>query len=109
MTWRCHCAGAERNGAAGIKLDAGALGELSREMAEEIAELQSGIYADAGREFNVNSPKQLGEVLFEEMGLRAERKTRTGKLLHSQRGAGRVGGRQPDRGAGVGVPGAEQS
>ena len=62
----------------GIKLDADALGALSREMAEEIAELQSGIYADAGREFNVNSPKQLGTVLFEELGLPAGRRTKTG-------------------------------
>ena len=64
----------------GIKLDAGALGDLSREMAEEIAELQSGIYTDAGHEFNVNSPKQLGDVLFKELGLRAERKTRSGNF-----------------------------
>ncbi|MCY3957243.1 MAG: DNA polymerase I [Chloroflexi bacterium] len=62
----------------GIRLDAGALSELSREMAEEIAELQSGIYADAGHEFNVNSPKQLGTVLFEELGLPAGRRTKTG-------------------------------
>lgn len=62
----------------GIRLDAGALGDLSREMAEEIAELQSGVYADAGHEFNINSPKQLGTVLFEELGLPAGRKTKTG-------------------------------
>ncbi len=62
----------------GIRLDGGALGELSREMAEEIAELQSAIYADAGHEFNVNSPKQLGKVLFDELGLPAGRKTKTG-------------------------------
>ena len=62
----------------GIRLDAGALSELSREMAEEIAELQSGIYSDAGHEFNVNSPKQLGTVLFEELGLPAGRRTKTG-------------------------------
>ncbi len=62
----------------GIRLDAGALGELSREMADEIAELQSGVYADAGHEFNINSPKQLGTVLFEELGLPAGRKTKTG-------------------------------
>lgn len=62
----------------GITLDAGALGELSREMAEEIAELQSGIYTDAGHEFNVNSPKQLGTVLFEELGMPAGRRTKTG-------------------------------
>ena len=62
----------------GIRLDAAALGELSREMGEEIAELQSAIYADAGHEFNVNSPKQLGTVLFEELGLPAGRKTKTG-------------------------------
>ncbi len=64
----------------GITLDAGALGELSREMAEEIAELQSGVYTDAGHEFNINSPKQLGTVLFEELGLPAERKTRSGSF-----------------------------
>lgn len=62
----------------GIRLDAEALGDLSREMAEEIAELQSGIYSDAGSEFNINSPKQLGKVLFEELGLPAGRKTKTG-------------------------------
>ena len=62
----------------GIRLDGGALGDLSREMAEEIAELQSAIYADAGHEFNVNSPKQLGTVLFDELGLQAGRKTKTG-------------------------------
>ena len=62
----------------GIRLDGGALGELSREMGEEIAELQSAIYADAGHEFNVNSPKQLGTVLFDELGLPAGRKTKTG-------------------------------
>ena len=62
----------------GIRLDGGALGELSREMGEEIAELQSAIYADVGHEFNVNSPKQLGKVLFDELGLPAGRKTKTG-------------------------------
>ena len=92
----------------GIKLDAGALGDLSREMAEEIAELQSGIYADAGHEFNVNSPKQLGTVLFEELGLPAGRRTKTG-LFDGERGAGRAGGRKPDRGTGAGIPGVEQA
>ena len=92
----------------GIRLDGGALGELSREMAEEIAELQSAIYADAGHEFNVNSPKQLGTVLFKELGSAGGAEDQD-RVFHGERGAGRVGGRQPDRGAGAGVPGAEQA
>ena len=51
---------------------AGALDELAEE-------LTARIYMQAGREFNINSPKQLGEVLFEEMGLKcSKKKTKTG-------------------------------
>jgi DNA polymerase-1 len=62
----------------GITLDSEVLRELSWTMAKEISELESAIYEDAGREFNVNSPKQLGAVLFEDLGLPVGRKTKTG-------------------------------
>ena len=43
-----------------------------------IRDLVDGIYQDAGAEFNINSPRQLGEVLFERLGLPAPKKTKTG-------------------------------
>lgn len=43
-----------------------------------IAELEQAIYEQAGCEFNINSPKQLGEVLFEKMGIKGGKKTKTG-------------------------------
>ncbi len=62
----------------GIALDGAALRDLSLAMEREIAEIEAAIYADVGHEFNVNSPKQLGGVLFEELGLPAGRKTKSG-------------------------------
>ena len=62
----------------GITLDGEVLRDLSKAMAMEIGELTSEIHADVGHEFNINSPKQLGAVLFEELGLPAGRKTKTG-------------------------------
>ncbi len=43
-----------------------------------IAELEQAIYQQAGCEFNINSPKQLGEILFEKMGIKGGKKTKTG-------------------------------
>ena len=62
----------------GITLDGEVLRQLSLAMTKEVHELQSEIHVDAGREFNINSPKQLGSVLFEELGLPVGRKTKTG-------------------------------
>ncbi|MCK5676617.1 MAG: DNA polymerase I, partial [Verrucomicrobia bacterium] len=53
----------------GVALDTGALGEISIKLAEKIDTYQKQIFEFAGREFNLNSPKQLGEVLFDEMHL----------------------------------------
>ncbi len=53
----------------GVKIDAPRLESLSRELEASIAELTGKIYKVAGQEFNINSPRQLGEILFEKMNL----------------------------------------
>ena len=62
----------------GIRVDAALLGRLSGQMAEQLEELQGQIHELAGGAFNINSPKQLGEVLFDKLGLPKGRKTKTG-------------------------------
>lgn len=62
----------------GIQADAAALKEYARELSEKINELEQNIYAKAGEEFNINSPKQLAVILFEKMGLPGGKKTKTG-------------------------------
>ncbi len=54
---------------AGIKCDPSILKETGEELRDSIESLEKEIYAEAGREFNINSPKQLGAVLFEDMGI----------------------------------------
>jgi DNA polymerase-1 len=62
----------------GIRLDAFMLRTQSQRFAERIAGLEQRIYALAGVEFTLGSPKQLGEVLFEKLGLPTGKKTKTG-------------------------------
>jgi DNA polymerase-1 len=62
----------------GMPVDAAKLGEIGAEIEERIAELEQRIHADVGHPFNIGSPKQLGEVLFEEMSIPPIRKTKTG-------------------------------
>jgi DNA polymerase I len=62
----------------GIKVDRAALAELSRDFAQRIAELERSIYAAVGNEFNIGSTKQLGDVLFEKLGLPGGKKGKTG-------------------------------
>jgi len=62
----------------GIKLDAPRLEELSQQYGERLDTLEREIYEIAGHEFNIASPKQLAEVLFEELGLPIIKKTKTG-------------------------------
>ncbi len=64
--------------AVGVALDREALGTLEREFATEIARLEAEIYAAVGHQFTIGSPKQLGEILFEELRLPKGRKTKTG-------------------------------
>lgn len=63
---------------AGIVVDAGRLRELSAEFEARAGELAVRIHEEAGRPFNIGSPKQLAEVLFDEMGMQAVRKTKSG-------------------------------
>lgn len=62
----------------GIRLDATSLKEYGLMLKESIEKLEKDIYTQCNVEFNINSPKQLGEVLFEKMGLKGGKKTKTG-------------------------------
>lgn len=62
----------------GIKVDKNYLQELSEKYHKELDKLQKTIWEQAGEEFNINSPKQMGEVLFDRMGIVSKKKTATG-------------------------------
>ncbi|MBT4020169.1 MAG: DNA polymerase I [Alphaproteobacteria bacterium] len=60
---------------AGVKVDAKVLSDLSTDFARRMVDLEAEIHQLAGREFNIASPKQLGEILFDEMGLPGGKKS----------------------------------
>ena len=62
----------------GIKVDRDTLSRMSNAFAQKMAGLEDEIYGLAGRKFNVGSPKQLGEILFDEMSLEGGKKGKTG-------------------------------
>ena len=62
----------------GIRVNAEALKEYGSQLEVRIKELESQIYEEAGEEFNINSPKQLGVILFEKLQLPGGKKTKTG-------------------------------
>ena len=62
----------------GVLVDKEALKDYSFELSKGIDVLEKNIYDAVGCEFNINSPKQLGEILFEKMGLKGGKKTKTG-------------------------------
>ncbi|MBR7045161.1 MAG: DNA polymerase I [Lachnospiraceae bacterium] len=62
----------------GIRINPDALKEYSAKLEGRIGELEAGIYQATGQIFNIASPKQLGQILFEEMGLPGGKKTKTG-------------------------------
>ena len=68
---------------AGIKVDAVRLADISKEFATRLKALESEIHALAGQAFNIASPKQLGVILFENMGFKGARNP---KLAHGLRG-----------------------
>lgn len=63
---------------AGFDVDREGIEKFSSGLSEKIKELTAAIYEKAGHEFNINSPKQLGVVLFEEMGIPCKKKTKSG-------------------------------
>lgn len=62
----------------GVKVKPEALKAYGENLVERISELEKSIHKKAGVEFNINSPKQLGEILFEKLGLPGGKKTKTG-------------------------------
>lgn len=65
----------ERNG---VQVDAAILGQHSQELSERLTELERAAYELAGEEFNLSSPKQLGGILFDKLGLPVKKKTKSG-------------------------------
>ena len=68
----------------GIELDLGFLDQLGIEFANTMANLESQITELAGQSFNVSSPKQVGEILFDKLGLKGGKKTATGQYSTSE-------------------------
>ncbi len=62
----------------GIKVDRAVLARLSSDFAQKMAQLEDAAHELAGKKFNVASPKQLGEILFDDLGLPGGKKTKTG-------------------------------
>ncbi len=70
---------------AGIKLDVNVLQEIDKKLQTEIKRLENEIFSEAGEEFNIGSPKQLGIILFEKMKLDSKaKKTKTGQYSTSE-------------------------
>ncbi|GGD71361.1 DNA polymerase I [Croceicoccus mobilis] len=71
----------ERNG---IKVDREHLARLSAEFAEQIASLEAEVHEMAGETFSIGSPKQLGDILFDKMGLKGGKKGKSGQFSTDQ-------------------------
>lgn len=69
----------------GISIDIDSLKVLLKEYKKDLNNLQKKIYSSAGREFNINSPKQLGQVLFDELGLSSKNQKKTAGGARSTR------------------------
>ena len=87
---------------AGISVEAEALKTYGDQLAGRIRELETAIYEQAGETFNINSPKQLGVILFEKCSFR--RQEDEDRLFHSGRCAGKAGSGASDRGFHPGIP-----
>lgn len=79
----------------GINTDEAVLDEIDEKIIDKLKNLEEEIYAEAGEEFNINSPKQLGVILFEKMDFPVIKKTKTGystsaDVLEKLRGKGEI-------------------
>ncbi len=82
--------------AAGIKLEPGVLSVIGTRLEKEIAQLELSVYEKAGTRFNLNSPKQLGEVLFDQMKLIDKpKKTKTGQYMTGEDVLAELAGEHP--------------
>lgn len=79
----------------GVKVDVSYLRALGRELETELESMRRDICALAGVEFNVNSPKQLGEVLFERMQIAGGRKTKVGQYVTDAETLQKLAGEHP--------------
>lgn len=80
----------------GIRLDSEALGRFSQQLSDDIAGLRAAIFEAAGKEFNIDSPKQLGFVLYDDLQLVANpKKTATGQYSTRETELQRLAGRHP--------------
>ena len=71
--------------AEGVKIDTAALKDISKELAKDITKSEKEIYSLAGKEFNISSPKQVGEILYEELKIVDKpKKTKTGQYATSE-------------------------
>ena len=87
---------------AGIRVDIYRLAEIAAKLGDQVDELEERAYELAGGPFTLGSPKQLGEILFERLGLPADRKGKTG-LLNRRAGAGKDPRHASDRGGDRGM------
>ncbi len=69
----------------GIRVDVGHLAALSKNIHKEIESLEKKMYAHVGMEFNINSPKQLGEILYDHLGLKPKNQKHTATGQRSTR------------------------
>ncbi len=69
----------EKMSRAGIKVDLKFLDKLGTDLKAKLTDIEQEIYSSIGHEFNINSPKQLSEILFDELKLPVFRKTKTGR------------------------------
>jgi len=67
----------EKMGERGVLIDKKILSDLAKKYRAELEDIEKSIYKNAGREFNVSSPKQLGEILFDELKIIPERMKKT--------------------------------
>ncbi|WP_337774499.1 DNA polymerase I [Mitsuokella jalaludinii] len=68
----------------GVYVNRAHLAEKTEEVADRLQKIEASIYEMAGHDFNLNSPKQLGVVLFEELGLPVRKKTKTGYSTNAE-------------------------
>ncbi len=68
----------------GMKVDVTGIEDFSEVLSSNISEMEEKIYELAGEKFNINSPKQLGVILFEKLGLPAKKKTKTGYSTNAE-------------------------